>query len=137
MNKKISALLTASALILSCVSCGGKSSSSRADSSSNNNASSSGAAEEDQTVTAIEENLSLTEETTAEPTTVHISPTETVSVESGSQIEVGKSLPYTSGSNTIKFELADLIEEGDQVNSFTFVIRSPLPLFSKTFTTKR
>ncbi|HRR76063.1 MAG TPA: cellulase family glycosylhydrolase [Ruminococcus sp.] len=124
MNKKISALLTVSALVLSCVSCGGKSSSSHADSSSNNNASSSGAVEEDQTVAAIEENLSLTEETTAEPTTVHVSPTETISVESGSQIEVGKSLPYTEGNNTIKFELADLIEEGDQVNSFTFVIRA-------------
>lgn len=124
MNKKISALLTASALLLSCAGCGSKNSSSAADNSSTNNASTTGAAEEEQTVTAIDENMSLTEGTTAEPVPAHVSPKETVTTESGSQIEVGKTIPYTEGSNTIKFALADLIEEGDKIKSFTFVIRS-------------
>ncbi|MDE5582516.1 MAG: cellulase family glycosylhydrolase [Ruminococcus sp.] len=64
------------------------------------------------------------EETTAEPTTIHVSPVETVTAEVATQITVDKVIEKTDGSNTIKFNLSDLMEEGDTVSSFTFVIES-------------
>lgn len=63
-------------------------------------------------------------ETTAEPTTVHISPMERVSAECGSQYTADKTIPKTDGLNTIKIPLSEFIEDGDIISSFTFIIYS-------------
>lgn len=63
-------------------------------------------------------------ETTAEPTTVHVSPVETLTAECGSQYTVDKTIPKTDGLNTIKIPLSEFIEEGDIISSFTFIIYS-------------
>lgn len=65
------------------------------------------------------------EEITEEPTTLHVSPTETVSAEVGTQIQVDKTIEKTDGKNTMKLPLSDFgIEDGDVISSFTFVIYS-------------
>ena len=123
--KKIAALLTVPVMALSFTGCGSKNSSST--SSKISNASTSGAEEEDNNVTSNEATTTIaTENDTIEPETIaqHISPIETVTAECGTQVTVNRTIPYTSGSNTIKIPLADLIEEGDIVSSFTFVIYS-------------
>ncbi|WP_295072283.1 cellulase family glycosylhydrolase [Ruminococcus sp.] len=66
----------------------------------------------------------ITEEETTEMATEHISPVETVSATLNSQITVNRTIGRAEGSNTIKFPLADLIEDGDRVKSFTFTIYS-------------
>lgn len=63
-------------------------------------------------------------ETTAEPTTVHVSPVETLTAECGSQYTVDKTIPKTDGLNTIKIPLSEFIEDGDIISSFTFIIYS-------------
>lgn len=64
---------------------------------------------------------------TAPPTeapTEHISPRETVTARLGIQQAVNITIGRENGSNTVKFPLADFIQEGDKINSFTFVIYS-------------
>jgi hypothetical protein len=65
-----------------------------------------------------------TEEETTEMATEHISPVETVSATLGSQLTADRTIGKAAGSNTTKFPLADLIEEGDKIRSFTFTIYS-------------
>lgn len=65
-----------------------------------------------------------TEEVTEEPTTLHVSPIETVSAEVGTQYTADKVIPKTDGQNTIKIPLSEFIEDGDIIKSFTFVIYS-------------
>lgn len=59
-----------------------------------------------------------------EAPTKHISPIETVSAQIGTQINPQSIIARTEGNNTIKFSLSDLMEEGDKVKSFTFIIYS-------------
>lgn len=64
------------------------------------------------------------EEITEEPTTLHVSPVETISAEVGTQYTVDKVIPKTDGKNTIKIPLSEFIENGDIIKSFTFIIYS-------------
>lgn len=64
------------------------------------------------------------EEITEEPTTLHVSPIETISAEVGTQYTVDKVIPKTDGKNTIKIPLPEFIEDGDIIKSFTFIIYS-------------
>lgn len=64
------------------------------------------------------------EEITEEPTTLHISPIETISAEVGTQYTADKVIQKTDGKNTIKIPLSEFIEDGDIIKSFTFVIYS-------------
>lgn len=71
--------------------------------------------------------LKETEAATEAPTeavTEHISPVETVTASFGIQLPIDKTISRQEGSNTIKIPLSDLIEEGDSISSFTFVIYS-------------
>lgn len=67
-----------------------------------------------------------TEPPTEEPTEPpHISPIETVSTSLGIQQSVSEVLAYgDKAGNNVKFPLADFIQEGDKVKSFTFIIKS-------------
>lgn len=67
-----------------------------------------------------------TEPPTEEPTEPpHVSPIETVSTSIGIQQTVNEVLAYWDKTgNNVKFPLADFIQEGDKVKSFTFVIKS-------------
>lgn len=67
---------------------------------------------------------STTAEPTTEEVTEHISPIETLSSTLGSQVTVNKTIQRTEGSNTVQLPLADFIEEGDVISSFTFVVYS-------------
>lgn len=64
------------------------------------------------------------EETTEEPTTLHVSPIETVSAEVGTQYTADKVIQKTDGSNTVKIPLSEFIEDGDIIKSFTFIVYS-------------
>ncbi len=108
------------------VSCGEKN-----NSSSTVNESSEIRTENQSETTELSEPESQSETTSATETeppteapTEHISPMETVSAELGIQQTVNKTINVTEGSNTLKLPLADFIEEGDRINSFTFVIYS-------------
>lgn len=48
------------------------------------------------------------EEITEEPTTLHVSPVETISAEVGTQYTVDKVIPKTDGKNTIKIPRRNL-----------------------------
>ncbi len=63
-----------------------------------------------------------TEEPTEPP---HVSPVETVSTSLGIQQTVNETLAYgDKKGNNIKLSLADFIQEGDKIKSFTFIIKS-------------
>ena len=63
-------------------------------------------------------------EPATESATQHISPVETVSAECATQQTVSKTISRENGSNTLKLPLADFIEDGDKITSFTFVVYS-------------
>ena len=109
MRIKNIALMTAIAVMLSAFGCAEKKNPTDA--------------KEKETI-AQEDTTAITEEETTEMATEHISPVETVSAQLGSQLTVNRTVGRANGSNTIKFPLADLIEEGDKVTSFTFTIYS-------------
>lgn len=119
MRRKVIAVITASAMAVSMAGCSGKTSSSESKEISDT---------ETSTEENTAENTSMINTTTAEPTTKmpteHISPRETITASCGSQVDINKTIPYTEGSNTIKIPLADLIQDGDSVSSFTFIIYS-------------
>lgn len=121
MNKKIAAVLTAAAITAAFAGCSGKSSSS----SSTSPDSTTKTPTEEYTMAGTEVNTSAkpTEAPTEAPTE-HISPRETITASCGSQVTINKTIPYTEGSNTVKLPLADLIQEGDRISSFTFTIYS-------------
>lgn len=110
MKRSAMALLTAAAMLLTGVSCAKKGGSSEVSEKEKN--------------TDVQETTTITEEETTEMATEHKSPVETVSATLGSQITADRVIGRAEGSNTIKFPLADLIEEGDRVDSFTFTIYS-------------
>lgn len=118
MIRKSIALLSAAAMILPTVSCSDSNKNEHDDTPETTAAVSVEAAAS----TASTENES--EAATAEATTVHISPKETLSATVGSQVTLDKTIQRTEGSNTLKLPLADLIEEGDIISSVTFTIYS-------------
>lgn len=124
LKKRIPALFSAALLAVSAVGCSDKNSSSSGSSSSSSSSSDSSSYEAEKTEAETTEAAEEEEEATTEPVTEHISPTEQLSASLGSQITVDKVIQREEGSNTIKLPLADLIEEGDKVSSFTFVIYS-------------
>ncbi|MDE6780170.1 MAG: cellulase family glycosylhydrolase [Ruminococcus sp.] len=70
------------------------------------------------------EKQTTTEEIAEDPTTLHVSPVETVSAEVGTQYTIDKVIQKTDGKNTVKMPLSEFIEDGDIIKSFTFVIYS-------------
>ena len=113
MNKKVIALLSAAAMMISGTAC------------SENNKSSSEKKESSSAVSQAQETTEkATEEETTEAPTEHVSPKQTVTAEQSVQITVDKTIQRTEGSNTIQLPLADFIEDGDVITSFTFVIYS-------------
>lgn len=116
MKKKLFSLLTALTLALSFTACSDKESSSESSSSE----SSVSVSEAD----VSSETEETTEEETAEAVTEHISPKETVSSTLGSQLELNETITHNDGDNTVSVSLSELIEDGDSVSSFTFIIYS-------------
>lgn len=126
MCRKIMAVLTVSAMAASMAGCSGKKSSSTSSSSSESSTASASEADPEEDTTEIKvpvTTVPATESSTVPPTE-HISPRETITASCGTQVTVNKTIPYTEGSNTVKIPLADLIQEGDKISSFTFVIYS-------------
>ena len=109
MGKKAMALFTAAAMLLPGVSCTKK-------------GGSPALSEKEKETVKQEVTTAITEEETIEMATEHISPVETVSAIIGSQVTDGRVIGRAQGSNTAKFPLADLIDEGDRIISFTFVV---------------
>lgn len=128
MKKRILPLISASAIAVTLTSCGGKTSSSKANTVSISTVSladpTSESTSDDDTDASEMTNIETTTEEITEPVTQHISPVETVSVAMGTQVQVDKTIPYTTDQNIIKLPLADLIEEGDKLSSVTFEIYS-------------
>lgn len=116
MKKKLFSLLTAFTLAFSLAACSDKESPSES-SSSESPSSVSESAESTET----EE---TTEEETTEAATEHISPKETISSTLGSQFDLNKTITHNDGDNTVSVSLSELIEDGDSVSSFTFIIYS-------------
>ena len=118
--RKLLAFLSASALAFSAAGCGGKSG------KSSRVKGTSAVTEAEKTTGSSEDGTQTitTEEVTTQPVAKHESPAETVSASVGSQYSIDSVLQRTEGSNTLKVPLADLIEEGDKVRSFTFIIYS-------------
>lgn len=65
------------------------------------------------------------EEVITQVHTEHVSLTETVSSTMGTQTTPNKMIERTAGNNTILLPLSDFIEDGDDIQSFTFIIYSP------------
>ncbi|MBQ8296727.1 MAG: cellulase family glycosylhydrolase [Ruminococcus sp.] len=120
MKKRISAFLMAAAMALSFAGCSNDSDSK--ESSSSEASVSETDAPEDETAEASTE--PETEAPTPEPTTVHISPVETVTASVGTQITLDKTILREDGSNTVSIPLSEFISDGDDISSFTFVIYS-------------
>lgn len=121
MRRKIMAVLTVYAMTASLAGCSGKNSSPSSDDTS---ASVTETASEEETSEDMDITTAAKTEPTTEPATEHISPRETITASCGSQVTLNKTIPYTEGSNTVKIPLADLIQDGDKISSFTFVIYS-------------
>ena len=114
--KKLTALLLAGVLAGSAFTGCGKQSSD----SSQPESSAAEESSEKETTTAAEET------TTAETTTVHVSPTETVSTTLGTELtDINAMLDKGSDTtNNYKAKLDNFIQEGDVVQSFTFIVYS-------------
>ncbi len=77
--------------------------------------------------TEVTTEAATTEAETEAPTeaaTEHVSPTETVSATLGAEISEIDAVLDRDGTNTYKADLSDMIQEGDQVHSFTFIFYS-------------
>ncbi len=111
MGKKAMALFTAAAMLLLGVSCAKK-------------GGSPDLSEKEKETGTQEVTTTVIEEETTEMATEHISPVETVSAMIGTQMTDGRVIGRAQGSNTAKFPLADLIDEGDRIVSFTFIVYS-------------
>lgn len=124
MKDRLITFITSIVMAVTFTACDSKKSSSSdyVQSTFNTNAHTSKATEnETENESFIEE---TTDEITEEPTTLHISPTETVSAEIGLQYTVNKVITKKDGENTIKIPLSEFIEDGDVISSFTFIIYS-------------
>ncbi|MBQ8961848.1 MAG: cellulase family glycosylhydrolase [Ruminococcus sp.] len=117
MKKYISAILAAAVMAVSFAGCGEKSSPAQS--------SSQAPSESSEAVTDVPDEAPQQEtEPPTEAPTEHISPLETLSAQCAAQVSVDKTIGREEGSNTIQLPLADFIEEGDRISSFTFVIYS-------------
>lgn len=117
MKKRITALFSASVIAVSFTGCGKNKN--KSDDYIQSTFNTKARVTENQ-----KDNKESSEEITEEPTTLHVSPIETVSAEVGTQVSVDKVIEKTNGKNTIKLPLSDFIENGDVISSFTFVIYS-------------
>ena len=117
MKKYLSAMIAAALMASAAAGCSDKTEPSGSSSSAQE--SSSQAEEATEAATDAEP----TEAPTEAPTE-HISPVETLSAQCATQVTVDKTISREEGSNTIQLPLADFIEEGDRISSFTFVIYS-------------
>lgn len=124
MCRKIMAVLTVSAMAASMAGCSDKKSSSSPSSGSSTTSATEADPEEDTTEKKAPVTTVQATEAPTDPPTEHISPRETLTASCGTQVSLNKTIPYTEGSNTVKIPLADLIQEGDKISSFTFVIYS-------------
>ncbi len=115
MKKIISVIISAACLIAAASGCGDK----KEDSSESSEQTSSG-----DTMQETTQSSATGAEPVTEAPTKHISPTETLSAECSTQQTVSRTILREEDSNTIKLPLADFIEEGDRITSFTFVIYS-------------
>ncbi len=70
------------------------------------------------------ETTTTTTVTTVETTTVHISPTESVSATLGTEVSDIDAMLDRDGTNTYNAKLSDFVEEGDVIQSFTFIVYS-------------
>ncbi|MBE6862205.1 MAG: glycoside hydrolase family 5 protein [Ruminococcus sp.] len=126
MHKKAIAILAAVSMTLSFAGC--KDNKSDETASSQSSSSSSSEVSEESSDSSSESSAEATEKTTEEPTeepaTVHVSPVETVSSTLGAQLTVNETIQRTDGANTCKFSLSEFIEDGDSIDSFTFIIYS-------------
>ena len=134
MCRKIMAVLTVSAMAASIAGCSNKGSSVSSSSDSSATSGTNDDTEGETIMNTATVNTAPKTESLAEPFTEHVSPVETLSAVCGSQITLNKTIPYTEGSNTVKIPLADLIKEGDIINSFTFVFAFSLILPLNPFT---
>lgn len=116
MKKSLSVILSA-VLFVGMTSCSGKESMSESSESRDFSENS----QNSESSEAVSEEITVSE---TEPITEHVSPVETVTASLGIQQTVDTTIEKTEGSNTIKLPLADFMQEGDKVNSFTFVIYS-------------
>lgn len=118
--KKILAFTASLMLAVSFTGCGDKESSSAPGSSETEES----AAEPTTGASEQETATDAPAEPETEAPTEHVSPTETVSTTLSITNSVGTTIDKEEGSNTIKLPLADFIEEGDKISSFTFTIYS-------------
>jgi aryl-phospho-beta-D-glucosidase BglC (GH1 family) len=131
MKKKLLAFFAALSMAASFSGCSDNSNSSSSQASSESSASDTESSRtqaddssENESDAADTTTQPETEAPTQEPTTTHVSPKETVSSTLGSQVTLDKTIQREDGSNTLKVSLSDLIQQGDSVSSFTFVIYS-------------
>jgi len=122
MKKKILAFLAASAVALT--SLAGCSNDKGTENSSSESLSENSDSDSENEDSKNESSKTETKEPETEPTTVHISPVETLSSNLGTQITPNKTIQRTDGSNTFSASLSEFIEDGDVIESFTFVIYS-------------
>lgn len=71
--------------------------------------------------TETEETEETTEEESTEAATEHVSPIETVTSTLGAEVSGIDAILDRDGTNTYKADLSDMIQDGDQVQSFTFI----------------
>lgn len=114
MKKTLLIIISAVCLLAAVNGCGGKTSDSPPDTPSRT----------EDADTAQNGTSDSGENPAEEAPTEHISPVETLSAELGVQQTVSTAISRTEGSNTLKLPLADFIEEGDRISSFTFVVYS-------------
>ncbi len=123
MYKKITALLACAAVTLSAASgCSKKNETSAKPHVSNDEMS----FDEDWNIPDKTDALSSEDQTEnpAEAVTEHVSPTVTVTSRLGAQTTPDVTLGRSDGSNTVKLPLSDFIQDGDIIESFTFIIYS-------------
>lgn len=123
MIKKLTALFSAAALVISGTGCSDKGKSASPSPSKTTEPATIVMGGQDNNTEQPDEE-SGGEEATEPPTTKHISPVQTVTAEQSVQINVNQTIQRTEGSNTIKLPLADFIEDDDVIKSFTFVVYS-------------
>lgn len=74
------------------------------------------------TTVAEEESVEATTEKTTATTTVHVSPTESVSSTLGTEVTDIDAILDRDATNTYNAKLSDFVEEGDVIQSFTFIV---------------
>ena len=85
------------------------------------------ATEAETTTTTTTEEVTTAPETTeaTETTTTHISPTETVSSTLGAELDDLNVLLDRDADNTYKAKLENFVQDGDVIQSFTFIFYAP------------